>query len=65
MANKVKDPVCGMEIRPEDAVATEQHEGQTFHFCRPACHATFVKDPHRYSHPAGEHGGGHAGHGSH
>lgn len=26
----VKDPVCGMEIRPEDAAATEVHDGHTF-----------------------------------
>lgn len=30
MADTVKDPVCGMEIRPEDAAATETHEGRTF-----------------------------------
>lgn len=28
MADKVKDPVCGMEIRPEDAVAQEDHDGR-------------------------------------
>jgi YHS domain-containing protein len=61
MADKVKDPVCGMEIRPEDAAATEDHEGRRFYFCSHACHQTFVKDPHRYGHPAVEHGG-HAHH---
>ncbi len=61
MANKVKDPVCGMEIRPEDAAATEEHEGRTFYFCSTTCHDTFVKDPHRYGHPA-EHSGGHMHH---
>lgn len=35
MANKVKDLVCGMEIRPEDAAATEEHEGHTFYFLQP------------------------------
>ncbi|MEO7229387.1 MAG: YHS domain-containing protein [Candidatus Limnocylindrales bacterium] len=59
MADKVKDPVCGMEIDPAQAAATEVHEGQTFYFCSQACHDTFVKDPHRYGHPSmghGEHG---------
>ena len=51
MANTVTDPVCGMEIRPEDAVASEEHEGRTFHFCSPGCHDTFRQDPHRYGHP--------------
>jgi len=61
MADKVKDPVCGMEIRAEDAAATEEHEGRKFYFCSQDCHQTFLKDPHRYAHPAEEHGG-HAHH---
>lgn len=51
MANTVKDPVCGMDINPEDAVATEDHDGTTFYFCSHGCHSTFVADPHRYGHP--------------
>lgn len=58
MADKVKDPVCGMEIDPRAAVAREEHEGRTFYFCSTACHDAFLKDPHRYGHPAE----GHAGH---
>lgn len=64
MVDLVKDPVCGMEIRPENAAATEVREGQTLYFCSQACHDTFVRDPHRYSHPAEEHAG-HAEHGHH
>lgn len=55
MADKEKDPVCGMKIRPEDAVATEVHEGRTFYFCSKTCHDAFVNDPHRYGHPTGSH----------
>lgn len=62
MADKVKDPVCGMMVRPEDAMATEEHGGRTFHFCSKACHDTFVDDPHRYGHPK-DGGGEHARHG--
>ncbi len=65
MADTVKDPVCGMLIRPEDAAATEEHEGRTFYFCSLGCHRTFVNDPHRYGHPKDEPAadpGGHAGH---
>lgn len=67
MADKVKDPVCGMMISPEDAAATEVHEGVTFYFCSKTCHNTFVNDPHRYGHPTEEHGshGGHGGHAGH
>ena len=61
MADKVKDPVFGMEIRPEDAAATEVHEGRTLYFCSDACHQTFLNDPHRYGHPSPEH----SGHGQH
>ena len=57
MSDTVKDPVCGMEIRPEDAAATEVHDGLTFYFCSQTCHDTFVADPHRYGHPAEEHAG--------
>ncbi len=51
MPDTAADPVCGMEIRPEDAVASEAYEGRTFYFCSAVCHATFLKDPHRYGHP--------------
>lgn len=61
MTDTVKDPVCGMEFRPENAAATAEHEGRTFYFCSQSCHETFVNDPHRYAHLADEHGG-HAGH---
>ena len=50
MADKVKDPVCGMEIRPEDAAATEEHEGRTFYFCSSSCHDSFVREPYHYGH---------------
>lgn len=51
MAEMVKDPVCGMEIRPEDAVATGEHAGVSFYFCSKGCYNAFVKDPDRYAHP--------------
>lgn len=51
MAETVRDPVCGMEIRPEEAAASEEHDGRTFYFCTESCHRTFVADPHRYGHP--------------
>jgi Cu+-exporting ATPase len=56
MTHTVKDPVCGMEISPQNAVATEQHDGATFYFCSRGCHEAFRKDPHRYGHPAPDHG---------
>ena len=44
----VTDPVCGMRIDADDAVATVEHEGKTFYFCSQACHDAFVADPGAY-----------------
>ena len=52
MADNVKDPVCGMEIRLKDAAAREEHEGRIFHFCSEGCHRDFLADPHRYAQSA-------------
>jgi len=30
---KATDPVCGMTIEQESAVATATHEGKTYYFC--------------------------------
>lgn len=37
----VTDPVCGMEIDPQSALATRRHEGQLFYFCSTRCAKTF------------------------
>jgi adenylate cyclase len=41
----VTDPVCGMRIDPDDAVATAEHEGQRYWFCSEACRDAFAADP--------------------
>lgn len=51
MAETVTDPVCGMEIASESAVAHEEHDHTTFHFCSEGCHQAFLNDPHRFGHP--------------
>ncbi len=43
-----RDPVCGMDVDPEAAAASYDHEGQTYYFCSQACHSSFVADPERY-----------------
>lgn len=48
MAEKVKDVVCGMEIDPATAAATEQYNGQTYYFCAPGCAREFKANPARY-----------------
>jgi Cu+-exporting ATPase len=44
----VTDPVCGMRIDSEDAVAHEEHGGTTYSFCSETCHEAFVADPGSY-----------------
>ena len=48
MAEKVKDPVCGMEVDPGQAADTLEYEGHKYSFCSPGCKAAFVQDPQRY-----------------
>lgn len=45
-----KDPICGMEVDPQNAAGMSTHEGMTFYFCSSGCKETFDKDPHRYAH---------------
>ena len=47
-ASLVRDPVCGMNIDPATAVASEQHEGITHWFCSAACRDQFRADPKAY-----------------
>jgi YHS domain-containing protein len=42
------DPVCGMRIDPDDAVATATYDGETYYFCSQVCHDAFTADPSSY-----------------
>lgn len=44
----VTDPVCGMEVDPEEAPAKTEHEGETYYFCAPGCKQKFEKEPEKY-----------------
>ena len=51
-----KDPVCGMEVRPGQAVGgTSEYEGKTYNFCSSECKAKFDKNPKQFAakQPAG------------
>jgi Cu+-exporting ATPase len=41
----VHDPVCHMDIDPQSAAATSEHEGTTYHFCSTGCKHEFDEDP--------------------
>jgi Cu+-exporting ATPase len=42
---KVKDPVCEMQIAPAQAAATREHGGRTYHFCSRSCVDKFDAAP--------------------
>jgi Cu+-exporting ATPase len=44
----VRDPVCGMSVRPETARARTVHDGKPYYFCCPGCLEKFRADPQLY-----------------
>lgn len=49
MTHQVKDPVCGMNVDPQQAAGTAEHQGHTYYFCSPGCKTAFERDPARYT----------------
>ena len=45
---RVKDPVCGMEIDKEKAKGPVSHMGRSFYFCSEFCQKKFEKGPAKY-----------------
>ncbi|HXH81762.1 MAG TPA: YHS domain-containing protein [Candidatus Tectomicrobia bacterium] len=43
------DPVCGMEVREQQAAGQAQHQGRTYYFCSTDCQRQFQNDPERYA----------------
>ena len=39
------DPVCLMDVDPETARFTLEHDGRTYGFCGPGCRREFLEDP--------------------
>ncbi|KPQ25964.1 MAG: copper-translocating P-type ATPase [Halomonas sp. HL-48] len=46
--NKVKDPVCGMEVDPHTTHHRASHQGKTWYFCSQKCQEKFVAEPEAY-----------------
>ena len=42
-----KDPVCGMDVDEQTAVATAEYQGTTYYFCAPGCKKAFEKEPEK------------------
>ena len=54
------DPVCQMEVEPENAAGSSEYEGNTVYFCSDFCKEVFDKDPEKYPIETPKSGGDHA-----
>lgn len=43
------DPVCKMEVDPNDAAATSEHEGRIYYFCSSGCKRRFEASPEQFT----------------
>ncbi len=46
--NAVKDPVCGMSVKPDSAAASLEYQGRTFYFCCHHCLEQFRANPQKF-----------------
>ncbi|RME93329.1 MAG: heavy metal translocating P-type ATPase [Candidatus Hydrogenedentota bacterium] len=44
----VKDPVCGMEVNPDESKFKFPFEGETYYFCSSDCRKKFLLSPRQY-----------------
>ena len=51
-AGEIRDPVCGMVVKPATAKHRVEHGGQTYYFCCDGCEGKFLADPARFLKPA-------------
>lgn len=49
MSEKVKDPVCGMEIDKAKVKGSVNYEGKTVYFCSESCQKKFEKESAKYA----------------
>jgi Cu+-exporting ATPase len=43
-----KDPVCGMDVEPQSAAGSYEHDGRTYYFCCEPCLERFREDPAKF-----------------
>jgi Cu+-exporting ATPase len=46
--DRLKDPVCGMNVDPHRTPHRAEYDGQTFYFCSAGCRAKFMAGPARH-----------------
>lgn len=44
----VKDPVCGMDVDPNESAGSYSFQGETYHFCSEGCVEAFKENPSEY-----------------
>lgn len=42
------DPVCGMEVKEEEAAGKTEYKGDTYYFCATACQEKFEENPGKF-----------------
>lgn len=42
------DPVCGMEVKAEEAAGKTEYKGDTYYFCATACQEKFEANPKKF-----------------
>ena len=40
-----RDPVCGMQVDPQNAAGKSEHRAKTYYFCSPVCKKKFDANP--------------------
>src|SRR5687768_6701822 len=53
------DPVCGMNVNPNEAAGSSEYKGKTYYFCSPHCLKKFSEEPERFLNNFGEEKTGH------
>ena len=56
---RATDPVCGMEVDPDKAAGSFEHDGETHYFCSKGCLAKFQAEPSKYLGEPARSGRGH------
>lgn len=47
-ANLPRDPVCGLEVHPDDVESWVEYGGTQYYFCCPECRRAFEEKPEEY-----------------
>jgi YHS domain-containing protein len=45
------DPVCGMQVEPQDAEYQAEYKGKKYYFCSFGCKQQFDLEPEAYTNP--------------